>query len=125
MTVAFLDLRGAAEGLERDIPAGGGRVVDDDDRDLRPEFGLRSGQGDTAGTEEACWQALWAALHLNRFVLRQTWQGVQVLAHAAGQPTIRLEDLRRRTMAALEEIGPAAPDRSLVEAARELLRERG
>jgi len=89
------------------------------------EASLRSGQRDTAGAEEACWQALWAALHLNRFVLSQTWDGVQALANAAGQATIRLEDLRQRTMAALEEIGPAAPDRSLVEAARELLRERG
>jgi tetratricopeptide (TPR) repeat protein len=85
------------------------------------EASLRSDQDDGARAEEACWQALWAALHLNRFVLSQTWKGVQILANAATQPTIRLEDLRRRTMAALEEIGPAAPDRSLVEAARELL----
>jgi tetratricopeptide (TPR) repeat protein len=85
------------------------------------EAGLRLSQNDGVGAREACWEALWSALHVNRFVLQRTWTGIEALPLSGDQQLALVADLRQRGLNALDEMAATAPDKTLRTAALKIL----
>jgi tetratricopeptide (TPR) repeat protein len=84
------------------------------------EAKLHLAHQDASAAEEAAFQALSAALYVNRFVLQETWSAIEALSASTHHGAL-LGMLRQRGLAALEEIGAGAPDANLVSAGRALL----